>query len=73
MFDTNDAKSVQVWVQQNRTNVFHFQEIGIPVVGKLTGSNMPFTIGIQNGWQRQMMLMQGHHGGVVGLSIVMIC
>ena len=31
---------------------------------ELTESNMPFTIGIQNEWQWEVMLKHGHKGGV---------
>lgn len=64
MLDSNDAKSVRLWVQQNCKDVFHYQETSGAVLGELTSSNMPFTIRIQNGWQREMILRHGHHSGV---------
>ena len=64
MLDKNDAKSVKLWVQQNPQKVFHYQQIDVLVDNELNGSNMPFTIGFQDEWQRQMMLKHGHEGGV---------
>ena len=64
MLDKSNAKSMKLWVQQNREKVFHYQETGVPVQGELNSSNMPFTIGIQDTWQQEMMLKYGHAGAV---------
>jgi hypothetical protein len=64
MLSAEDAKSVQLWVQENADSVFFYQEIGVPIQGGLTGMNMPFTLGIQTPWQRDMMLQFGHEGAV---------
>ena len=64
MLDKSDAKSVKLWLQQNREKVFHYQKTGVPVQGELNGLNMPFTIGIQDTWQQEMMLKYGHMGAV---------
>jgi hypothetical protein len=56
----NDAQSVQMWVIENKDKVFFYQKSGLQVHGGLQGSNMPFTIGIQTDWQREMMLRCGH-------------
>ena len=58
--DNNDAKSVRMWVQQNPFLVFYYKESGVYVRGAITRDNMPFTIGIQTSWQRDMMLKHGH-------------
>jgi hypothetical protein len=34
------------------------------VDGGLSNQNMPFTLGIQTPWQREMMIERGHQGGV---------
>ncbi len=44
--DENDAKSVRMWIIENRENVFLYQEFSVQVEGNLHGGNMPFTIGI---------------------------
>jgi hypothetical protein len=35
-----------------------------PVIGELSKENMPFVIGIQNQFQFQMILEQGHENAV---------
>jgi hypothetical protein len=60
----NDAQSVQMWVIENKDKVFFYQKSGLQVHGGLQGSNMPFTIGIQTDWQREMMLRCGHESGI---------
>jgi hypothetical protein len=52
-------------VQQNINSMFFYQEIGVEVDGGLTGQNMPFILGIQTPWQREMMIEHGHQRGVV--------
>ncbi|KAG0618725.1 hypothetical protein M758_4G088100 [Ceratodon purpureus] len=68
MLHKNDAQSVRMWVQRNPEKVFYYTESNkekpVPVPGELTGSNMPFTIGIQTEWQRKMMLEHGHRSGI---------
>lgn len=60
----NDAKSVRMWVAENHDSVFFIQDENNTVTGGLTGTNMPFTLGIQTKWQRQMMSKHGHMKGV---------
>ncbi len=36
----------------------------VEVDGGFIGKNMPFTLGIQTPWQREMMIEHGHQGGV---------
>ncbi len=43
-------------VQQNTNSMFYYQETRVEVDGGLTGQNMPFTLGIQTPWQREMMM-----------------
>ena len=68
MLHKNDAQSVRMWVQKNSDKVFYYTESNnekpIPVPGELTGQNMPFTIGIQTPWQKEMMLEHGHRSGI---------
>jgi len=52
----NDAQSVRMWVIENKDKVFFYKKNGLQVEGGLQGSNMPFTIGIQMEWQREVML-----------------
>ncbi len=54
-----------MWVQQNTNSMFYYQKIGVEVDGGFTRQNMPFTLGIQTPWQREMMIEYGHQGGVV--------
>ena len=58
--DNNDTKSVRMWVQEHPFLVFYYKEIGVYVRGAITRENIPFTIGIQISWQRDMMLRHGH-------------
>ncbi len=51
-------------VIENREKVFFYQESNVQVKGNLHGGNMPFTIGIQIKWQKEMMLRHGHESGV---------
>ncbi len=44
--------------------MFHYQEIRVEVDSVLIGQNMPFTLGIQTPWQREMMIEHGHQRGV---------
>ncbi len=44
--------------------MFYYQEIGEKVDGGLTKQNMPFTLGIQTPWQREMMIEHEYQGGV---------
>lgn len=68
MLHKNDAQSVRMWVQRNSDKVFYYTESNnekpISVPGELTGVNMPFTIGIQTLWQKEMMLKHGHRSGI---------
>ena len=68
MLDSNDAQSVRMWVQKNPDKVFHYTETNktspVQVQGQLNGDNIPFTIGIQTKWQREMMAKHGHGGGI---------
>jgi hypothetical protein len=62
--DENDSKSVQMWVTKNKETIFFYQESSVQVEGNLHGGNMPFTIGIQTKWKKEMMLHHGHENGV---------
>jgi hypothetical protein len=42
--DENDAKSVRMWVIENKGKVFFYQELNVQVKGNLNRGNMPFTI-----------------------------
>ncbi len=53
------------WVQQNTNSMFYYQKFGVKVNGGLIGQHMPFILGIQTPWQREMMIEHGHQGGVV--------
>jgi hypothetical protein len=53
-----------MWVIKNREKVFFYQESSIQVEQNLHGGNMPFTIGIQTKWQKEVMLCHGHESGV---------
>jgi hypothetical protein len=44
--------------------MLYYQETKIEVDGGLIGQNMPFILGIQTPWQREMMIERGHQGGV---------
>jgi hypothetical protein len=45
-----DANSVRMWAWKNPNFLFYYQESGSKVGGELSGSNIPFTIGIQIPW-----------------------
>ncbi len=53
-----------MWVQQNTNLVFYYQETMVEVDGGLIRQNMPFILGIQTPWQREMMIEHGHQRGV---------
>lgn len=60
----NDAKNIHLWAQRNRDSWFYYQQTTEDHVnGALTGENMPFTLGIQTPWQREMMLKHSHKEG----------
>jgi hypothetical protein len=61
--DENDAKSIKMWVIENREKVFFYQKSNVQVEGNLHDGNMPFTIGIQTKWQKEMVC-HGHESGV---------
>ena len=61
ILDKNNTKSVHMWVQQYYNMVFFYCNNNIVVDGEFIESNMSFTIGIQDKWQRKMMLMHGHN------------
>jgi hypothetical protein len=52
----NDAKSVNMRVQQNINSMFYYQETRVEVDGVLIEQSMPFTLGTQTPWQREMMI-----------------
>ncbi len=54
-----------MWVQQNTNSMFYYQKTKVDMDGGFTGQNMPFTLGIQTPWQREMMIKHGHQEGVV--------
>jgi hypothetical protein len=49
--------------------LFYYQEIGSEVGGKLSRSNIPFTIIIQTPWQATMMQQYGHQS-VVAINLI---
>jgi hypothetical protein len=55
---------MHTWVQQNTNLKFYYQKNRVEVDGGLSKQNMPFTLGIQTPWQREMMIEHGHQGGV---------
>jgi hypothetical protein len=44
-------------VQQNKNSMFYYQEIRVEMDGGLIRQNMPFTLGIQKPWQKEMMIV----------------
>ncbi len=44
--------------------MFYYQNIRVKVDGGLIGQNMPFIMGIQTLWQKEMIIEHGHQGGV---------
>jgi len=56
---------VYVDVQQKTNSMFYYQETRVEVDGGLIGQNMPFTLGIQKPWQREMMIEHGHQASVL--------
>ena len=61
MLDKNDAMSIHMWIQQHWDMAFFYCNSNIAVDGELTGSNMPFIIGIQENWQPMILLMHGYN------------
>ncbi len=53
-----------MWVVENKDNVFFYQDNGGQVEGSLQNNHLPFTIGIQTEWQKQMMLWHDHENGI---------
>jgi hypothetical protein len=54
---------------ENNEKVFFYQVSSVQVEQNLHGGNMPFTIGIQTKWQKEMMICHGHESGV----LLMLC
>jgi hypothetical protein len=53
-----------MWVVENKYKVFFYQKSSGDVENNLENNHMPFTIGIQTKWQKQMTLRHGHDNGV---------
>ena len=74
----NDALSMQRWVVSNTESVFYFKETRKVGPGSLHAENVPFIIGIQTPWQKEMMLKFGHNSRVAidatfGTSAKKVC
>jgi hypothetical protein len=54
-----------MWVQQNFNSIFYYQETRVEVDDGITKQNMPFTLGIQTPWEKEVMIENGHQSGVV--------
>ena len=52
----NDVLSVHMWVETNKDSVFYYTGVGKLGPGTLHANNVPFTLGIQTPWQKEMML-----------------
>jgi len=61
----NNVKNVCMWVQQNTNLVFYYKKTRVEMDGDVTRQNIPFTLGIQTPWQREMMIEHGHQKDVV--------
>jgi hypothetical protein len=44
--------------------MFYYKKIGVDVNDGLTRQSMPFILGIQTLWQKEMMIEHRHQGGV---------
>jgi hypothetical protein len=55
--DSNDFKSVRMWMELFPENVFMWHE-------EDTITSLPFILGIQTPWQREMMIKFGHKGAI---------
>ncbi len=55
--DRNDLESVKMWAKEQPENVFIWHE-------KDDVTDLPFILGIQTPWQKQMMLKFGHNGAI---------
>jgi hypothetical protein len=53
----NDANNIKMWVKDNVDNVFYFQKTSHEPIRGLSAQNIPFTIGIQTPWKKEMMLL----------------
>jgi hypothetical protein len=60
----NNAKSICIWFKENTNSMFYHQKVGEEMDGHLIGQNMPFILGIQTPWQREMIVEYWHQGGV---------
>ena len=56
----NDALSVHMWMETNKDSVFYYTKTGKLERGALHANNVPFTLGMQTPWQKEMMLQCGH-------------
>ena len=54
-----------MWVEINKESVFHYTEIAKLGPDALHIDNIPFILGIQTSWQKEMMLKFGQNSGVV--------
>ena len=60
----NNALSMRMWLETNKDSVFHYTKTCKVGLGALHASNVPFTIGIQSPWQKEMMLQFDHRSGI---------
>jgi hypothetical protein len=59
-----NATSICMWFKKNTNSMFYYQKVGVEMDGGLIGQNMPFILGIQTPWQREMIIEHWHQGGV---------
>ena len=60
----SDPMSVRMWTHENTDSVFYYQEHDLIDLNTSTQSDAPFTLGIQNEWQLEMMVKFGHNSAL---------
>jgi hypothetical protein len=60
----SDPVSVRMWTHENPESVFYYQEHALMDLNSTTQCDAPFTIGIQNEWQLEMLAKFGHNNAL---------
>lgn len=53
--------SVRMWTTENPNIIFYYQKHSLKDLNSQTQDNSPFTLGIQTGWQLEMMAKSGQN------------
>ena len=74
----NDALNMRILMESNTDSMFYHKEIGKVRPGALYAENVPFILGIQTPWQKEIMFKFGYNSAVAidatfGTSAKKVC